>query len=828
MAFKAAPVSPESNGKKGGIPMSSHFRRWTRSTPTAILFAVSSLAVAAPAMAQDNAEAPRTGGIESVTTTARKTEETLIDVPVAVSALTEKDLDRYNAKKITEIGDSVPQLQITPGTSGNGGAVILRGIASSSTNAGIETAVSFNVDGIQISRGYISRAAFFDLSQVEVLKGPQALFFGKNSPAGVVSLRSKGPGSHWEGYVQAGYEINAKEIMVEGAYGGPINDKVGIRAAVRYSSMEGYLKNISGPIANPFEPGYPIPGASDKNRVTPSDQNIVGRLTMQFDPTDRFTATLRILGSQYTDDEQTGVSQVIACGPDGATTSGFRDPFDDCKPDHIRVSSQMPDAIASTYPLQPKNGKGEYFTKIKSALISLDMTYDFGNVNINSVTGFYYLDTKGWGNYGYDTSTRFPGLNGESQSQFSEELRVTSTYDGPVNFVIGGYYENTTRHPYNIGRGGLDLALTPDPTVPFFVGYWHEDTNKRETFSGFGQILWDIVDNLQLTGGVRYTNEHMYAFRENVYLNPAPLVQALMKPVGVPIEGTTDTSNWSPEVTLTWHPAPDHTLYAAYKTGFKSGGISHAGLIFKAETYDSLSFGPETAKGGEIGYKGVLADGTIRLDLNAYYYLFKGLQRSSLDIVTTSFVIRNAASAVTKGVEAEIEWVPDEHWSIRTALTYNAAKFKDFSTAPCFNGQLASEGCLPSDPNNPLSPKVFDLSGENLANAPEFSGFFGVSYDTPIADAINLGLSADVKYISWYWSQDSQAPGSRQPGYAKFNASIRFHDPDDTWEFAVIGRNLTNEIKVLTSGDKPGGNRGDLAGVVERGREVIFQGTYRF
>ena len=221
----------------------------------------------------------------------------------------------------------------------------------------------------------------------------------------------------------------------------------------------------------------------------------------------------------------------------------------------------------------------------------------------------------------------------------------------------------------------------------------------------------------------------------------------------------------------------------------------------------------------------MLADGTIRLDVTAYYYLFKGLQRSSLDIVTTSFVIRNAASAVTKGVEAEVMWVPDDHWTVRTALTYNVAKFRDFSTAPCFNGQLPSEGCLPSKPGG---PNVFDLSGENLANAPRFSGFFGVSYDTSVSDNINISLSSDVKYISWYWSQDSQAPGSRQPGYAKISASVRVHDPDDTWEFAVIGRNLTNEIKVLTSGDKPGGNRGDLAGVVERGREIMVQGTFRF
>jgi outer membrane receptor protein involved in Fe transport len=773
------------------------------------------IATAAPAFAEST--------LETVTTTARRQEETLIDVPVAVSALTANDLNRYKSRSLTEIADSIPQVQITPQTSGNGGTIAIRGITSASIDPGIESAVSINIDGVQISRGYIAASAFLDLQQVEVLKGPQALFFGKNSPAGVISLRSKLPGDEWEGYVTAGYEFRAAERYVEAAYGGPVNDKFGIRGAIRFSDMDGWLRNVSGPLANPFEPNHPYPGATN-NVKTPARQDLVGRLTFDFKPTDTFRATLRVLGDSYKDNDLTGNQQIVQCpfGSAHPTTRGIVDPYDDCKRDRYRSVGGLPTAIRENYPLAKDNK--DYFTDRNAILVSLDMNYDFGNLNVDSITGLYHLKTNGMGNYAYTTIDYFPGINGEKDTNWSQEIRVTSTYDSPVNFVLGGYFESAKRRSWTVGRGGILNTIPKDPDVDFDVGYWPEDTSHRTTWSGFGQVLWDIVDNLQLTGGVRYSNEHIDAVNMNVYTNPAfPAV--VLRPAGDPLEGTIDESNWSPEATLTWHPAPDQTLYIAYKTGYKSGGLSQTAILLRSNTFESLSFGPETARGGEIGYKGILDNDRLRVSLTAYMYNFNGLQRSALDIPTTSFLTRNAAKAVSQGVEAEMLYQVTDSLQLRAAATYNDAHYKDFSNAPCYNGQLIIEGA--GSACNAATGTV-DLSGKPVALAPKFMGTIGFSYDTPVSNWLNIGLTSDVKFSSGYWAQDQEPNGSRQKSYAKLNASIRFHDPDDKWEFAVIGRNLTNEMILLTSGDTPGGGPGQLTGTLDRGREIAIQATARF
>jgi iron complex outermembrane receptor protein len=777
------------------------------------------LAVAAPAFAE-TAAAPSSGGIETVTTTARKQEETLIDVPVAVSALTAKDLDRYKSRSLTEIADTIPQVQITPQTSGNGGTIAIRGITSASIDPGIESAVSINIDGVQISRGYIAAAAFLDLQQVEVLKGPQALFFGKNSPAGVISLRSKLPGDTWEGYATAGYEFRAAERYVEGAYGGPINEKVGVRVAVRFSDMDGWLRNTAGSLANPFEPNHPYPGATN-NVKTPARQDLVGRITLDFKPTDAFRATLRVLGNSYKDNELTGGQQIVQCplGSAHPTTRGIVDPYDDCKRDRYRSLGALPTAVRENYPLAKKNK--DYFTDRQAVLASLDMTYDFENISVNSVTGLYHLNTNGLGNYAYTTLSYFPGINGEKDTNWSQEIRVTSSYDAPVNFVLGGYFESAKRRSWTVGRGGILNTVPADPAVDFSVGYWPDDTSDRTTWSGFGQILWDIVQDLQLTAGVRYSSEHIDITNVNLYTNPG--FPKILRAPGNPLTGTIDESNWSPEATLTWHPSADQTLYAAYKTGYKSGGVSQTAILLASNTFQSLSFGPETARGFEVGYKAMLDDNRMRVGVAAYRYMFNGLQRSALDIPTTSFLTRNAAKAVSQGVEAEVLYQVTDDFQLRASVAYNDAHYKDFSNAPCYNGMTHVE------PNRVCSVAgTVDLSGEPVALAPKFVGSIGGSYDVPVADWLNVGFTSDVKFSSGYWAQDQQNPGSRQKSYAKINASIRFHDPDDRWEFALMGRNLTNQMILLSASDTPGGGWGQLTGTLDRGREVVVQGTVRF
>src|SRR6201996_6604052 len=149
--------------------------------------------------------------LETITVSARKRSESLQNVPVALTAVSKADLENHNATDLTKIAELAPQVIIGETATGTGALLSIRGISSSSSDSSLDQSVLVDVDGIPMSRGRIISLATFDMQQVEVLEGPQALFFGKNSPAGVIALQSADPSSRLEGYAKTGYEFNSAE-----------------------------------------------------------------------------------------------------------------------------------------------------------------------------------------------------------------------------------------------------------------------------------------------------------------------------------------------------------------------------------------------------------------------------------------------------------------------------------------------------------------------------------------------------------------------------------------------------------------------------------------
>jgi iron complex outermembrane receptor protein len=163
--------------------------------------------------------------IEEILVTARKRTESAQDVPVVIQAFDAAAINRYAASNLEEISELASQVVINPGSSGNGGSVIIRGVGAPTLDPGIENSVTINIDGVQIDRGHVVRQAFFDMGSVQVLKGPQALFYGKNSPAGVIALESARPSyTESETRFQLGYELEAREIMGEAVISRPITE----------------------------------------------------------------------------------------------------------------------------------------------------------------------------------------------------------------------------------------------------------------------------------------------------------------------------------------------------------------------------------------------------------------------------------------------------------------------------------------------------------------------------------------------------------------------------------------------------------------------------
>lgn len=808
-----------------------------------ILSLLASAAVASPLAAQDalsSTPAPQTpgaaGGAAPATTsparqvtgvgaddiivTARKRDETLLEVPVAVTALSANDINRYQANDLTKLGQLVPQVIIAKtGSGGAGASFSIRGIGSSAADAGIDQTVSVNIDGLQVSRGRVVTQGFFDLQQVEVLKGPQALFFGKNSPGGVISLHTAGATKDLEAYVRAGYEFNADERYVEGAVSGPITSTLGFRVALRAQKMDGYLKNVAGPLVLPSDPDFIRPGAGD--RRSPKNREFVGRGTLEWRPTDNFDATLKIFGSSLKDGGESANNEVKCADPNGkpATldlSSGVyvTDPYGDCKINGKRSSASMPEARAANYP-GAKDGRP--YTDYSSILTSLTMNYKLGDAaTITSVTGYYKYKNSGFDDFDASAVGAVWGLNQDNSSAFSQEVRVATSFEFPVNFVVGGYFESAKRD--TLGNGMI-AAVGLDPVTGNYNNWSLISNNHGKTYSLFGQAIYNILPNLELAGGVRWTKEVKRTLVENTFVNANFAPFGIVNPADVQIRGRFRDNNFSPEATLSWHPTRSTTLYGAYKTGYKSGGFSNPSILSFGQTIDDLSFQPEKAKGGELGAKGSFLNRKLTINTALYRYKFTGLQLTSFNAQTVAFSIRNAAAARTTGIEADANYAATDALSIRGAVGYNKAKYLNFLGAPCYGGETEAQGCVGG---------VQDLSGTPLVRAPAWNVSGGVTYDATLTSTLKLGLSADGRYTTGYWMQENQNPVGYQKGFMLVNAALRLHREDDTWELGLIGRNLTNKRYGVGSSDKTFSPPGQIAVAVGRPREIALQGTARF
>jgi iron complex outermembrane recepter protein len=792
------------------------------------LLLASTATIGAPAFAQQAAPAPaaaapaQPAGAEDIIVTARKKDETLLQVPVAVSAVSSSDINRYAATDLSKIGQLVPQVILAKtGGGGAGASFSIRGIGSSALDAGIDQTVSLNIDGLQISRGRLITQSFFDIAQVEVLKGPQALFFGKNSPGGVVSVHTNGPTKQLSGYVRSGYEFNAREKFVEGAVAGPITDTLGFRVALRYDNMDGYIHNDAGPIATAGDPTHPGIGAAHSR--DPGTREFLGRGTLVWKPAPNFDDTLKIFGDKLHDHGETAGTEVKCAGAHPSTLDVLSgtytvDTYGDCKINGHRTLGGMNPEVAANYP--DSNG-GVPFTSYNSFLMSNTINWRLDHLTITSVTGYWHYRNDSFDNFSFDSTPTVWGANLDSSRALSQELRANTSFDGPLNFTGGFYYEDSSRHT----RGNGSLAdVGPDPRNGQTNDWTLLTDNSGKTYSAFGQAIWNIRPNLELAGGVRWTHETKTTTMGNSFVNENLALYQLsgiVSPEGLFSTGHFKDSNWSPEATLTWHPTSHTTLYAAYKTGYKSGGFSNPSILSPGQDAGNLGFQPEHTRGGEIGAKGSFMGGRLSINAAVYRYTYKGLQLTSFNPNPPSFTIKNAASARTTGAEIDTTYQVTHDLQVRFSGGYNRAKYLNFSAAPCNAVETADGTC--TGPNS-----TQDLSGTALVRAPKWNLTGGVTYDTPISSTMNLGLSADANYTSGYWLVENENPYGWQKGFARLNATVRLHKADDGWELAFIGRNLTNKYYGIAGAEKPFGTPDEIWESIGRPRELMLQGTFRF
>jgi iron complex outermembrane receptor protein len=774
------------------------------------------------------ADASDSGGLKDIVVTARKRQESAQNIPVAVTAISAEELVTRNIRTIEQVAASVPQFTVARGSSGSGANLSLRGIGSNFTSIGIEQSVSVNVDGVYYGQGRVLNEGLFDMAQVEILKGPQALFFGKNSTAGALALTTADPSSKTEIIGRAGYEFRTHEKYVEGIVSGGLTDTLIARLAVRFSDMDrGYVENQSrgGPFkVNDLARGgaqttYDVPPST---RYGPMERNVNVRGTLKYEPTSDLTVTLKGGLSDRNATTAGFLNELFRC-PVGGTSQ--LQPGNECKKNWKSYWDDLPAELVSGNPLLGKKG-GELYDDYRSYTATGTVRYDAGPVTFNWVNGYQQFkneftlksDATTNANRGTYAGTR------TGYEAYSTELRAQTDFSFPVNVLAGLYYQSSKLDfqqdiifPGSQAAGhAIDSSVADPALVPLTVQKLGR--TKGNTFAVFGQLLWDIVPELQLTAGGRLTHETKDSTFRQPYVNRS--LRGVYRqydaanPASQFIQHQ-EFNDFSPEVTLTWKPTTKLTIYGAYKTGYKSGGFSISGLNTVTTTVGDLAFGPETVDGFEAGIRSTLFDNTVRLNLTAFRYDYKDLQVDFFNSAITTFVTFNAGTARTQGLELDGEWAPRgiRGLTVTGALAYTDAKYTDFEGAPCYAGQTPAMGCLAPTPT--IAYVHQDLKGTRTQLAPKWAGTFGLSYETDIGSSLKAGLLANARYSDDYLVSPFGNKVDRQKSFATLDATVRLGAQDDRWQVAVIGKNLTNRYVLNAAQDAPstGSGTGTAAGI---------------
>jgi len=546
----------------------------------------------------------------------------------------------------------------------------------------------------------------------------------------------------------------------------------------------------------------------------PNGDNYSARLSLNWAPSDDFDADLKLTWDQQTMNSMDAYVELFCTGSKVAPTEiGAVMPGADCKKDMVKAES----SLATQYSVNwPRGNKGVPYYDSTFVLSSLALNKRFDSFDLTSTTG-YYDQTIGGGNtadfspFALIWSTQY-----EEYNLFTEELRLETSFDGPVNLMGGLYFEHSSREWENypdLFHAGLNVAANNWTTVETVADV------TTDSWSAFAQVQWDITEQLELSAGARYTDDSKDGKFENLTVGVSTIP---FYPAGQVLKSEFSDDNTSPEVTLTWKPTPEHTVYAAYKTGYKAGGISNGALLQASATAENLQFDPEETDGYEVGYKGLLFDGTLRVDLTGYSYDYDGLQLGSFNSSTISFTIGNAAKASTEGVQASFEWMALDDLSFSGSLGYNRARYEDYQNAQCYVGQTADTGCITVG-----TVRTQDLTGEALTRAPDLMYSLGADYRARFG-GWTAEFSADAAYTDDYQTAADNSPGGLQEDFWRLNAGVHLMPESEKYRISLIGRNLTNEYYMVNAVNHPGGTADQFVGVFNRPREIVFQAEYRF
>ncbi|GLS98919.1 TonB-dependent receptor [Sphingobium jiangsuense] len=787
------------------------------------------MACSAPAMAAAQTQgATETADAYAaeIVVTAQHRQQTRQDVPISVAVTTGASLREAGTQTLEDFSLTTPGLQVSEG--GNTNFLSLRGV-SSGADAGFEQSLGTFVDNVYRGRARYTKGNFVDIQRVEVLRGPQSTFFGMNTIAGALNITTAKPGARNEGYANISFLPAFDEWNMEAATTVRASDTLGVRFAGRFNRSDGYIQNIF------------------TNKDEPRSKDYFGRMTLLWEPSADFDATLRVEGGN-THEKGSVPAEILSCPPAAPFTPSVGCALSIGTPgfeDRLNHSLSRDPTFSDT-------DFGEAALTLNARLGGLTLTSVTAYTGYN-FTNVFDLDNTSAASIFVPGATLFEANQRERYRQFSQEVRLTSPSGGTFEYIVGAYYQKGKID----WRNTLGLNFIPFATIPPLagriqpgeaVGQNFFNNQRDEVFSAFVSGTLHFGERARLNLGLRYTDvvKKLHKGEQTGLTNPFaasslpyldsfvpftdPVTSAIV--AGVLDIDLFDTNirlrndDWMPSASLQYDIADDVMAYASYANGFKAGGFSFAthtlggdangdGTISEQELYDPIAFEPEYVDAFELGLKAQWFDRRLTTNLALFHNSYSNLQKSLLVAGTSlTFVVGNAAKAVSKGAEFELDWRVTDRLRLGGSVSYLVSKYKDYPDAPPTALQTL----------NGIGAQ--DLAGRPTQRAPEWSGTVNASYVQPIG-TLELKAATTLFFTDGYFLADNLDPMLHQRGYARIDGRLSLGSPAKGWELAVIGSNLTDRKISSWCYDTPA-TLGSYSCVLERPRSVSFQLGYRW
>ena len=732
-------------------------------------------ALAAPAFAQDattdavppasaeTQDAAAAASDQDIVVTARRRNEILLDVPIAVTAYSGEQLARQGALDITDVGDTTPNvtLETSRGTNTTLTAFI-RGVGQQDPVAGFEQGVGIYLDDVYLNRPQGALLDIYDVERIEVLRGPQGTLYGRNTIGGAVKYVTRRLSDDPEMRIRANLGTDERADLIASA-SSPLTAGVKLGAAFARLSRGGFGKNLTT-------------GRENYNRDL-----MAGRATLEIDP--GADAFIRLSGD-YTADWS---------NPRGG---------------HRLITSILSHQPVLDDEFDSRGGLVDPRQLVKGGGLALHAEVPLNEwLKLRSITA-YRKDRS-------ETPIDFDALPAVDldvpaiykNKQFSQEVQAVIE-NGPLGGVLGAYYLDANANNIFDVRlytlGGLIGA-------PGFTAATQGDVDTK-TWAIFGDFSYDINEQFSVSLGGRYTSDkrHAKVLRQNYVFGgqpglggSTPFGDGLPGAITSNFDGKRKDTAFTPRASVSFKPNKDHNIYLSYARGFKGGGFDPRGQTSQAPTqspedvYDFMAFDPETVDSYELGWKGSVLDRRLQFAAALFQANYKDVQvpgSSGCTILvggvpTTSFcgITTNAGKARFRGFELETNLrvaegiaAAGDRLNFAGTLGYLDAKYLEFIT------NIAGQG--PVD--------VADF--RKVQNTPKWTLSGSADYDTP-AWGGRLNANTTLSYRSKSQQFELRVPMLDQKGFALLDANIVWRSPGNRYQIGLHGKNLTN-TRYITAG----------------------------